>query len=112
MASISLRRTRTGLSAWPAISRALARFSAGYSVWPTRTYSAPVFWSAMMDACPAEPAGRRKLQNRAPRQMTAVKVSEPAIAIDSRRPGSVSMRTRRRVRPRSARRAMNECAAT
>ena len=62
----------------------------------------------MMEACPAEPAGRKKLQNSAARQMTAVKVMEPMIAIDSRRPGSDSMRTRRRVRPRSARRDMNE----
>ena len=37
-ASISLRRTRSGLAASPAISRAEDKFSAGYSLSPTRTY--------------------------------------------------------------------------
>lgn len=40
-ASISLRRTRTGLAASPAINRAEDKFNAGYSFSPTRTYSAP-----------------------------------------------------------------------
>ena len=69
-ASISLRRTRSGLSARPAISRADDRFSAGYNVSPTRTYSAPVSWSAMIFDVPADPAGLMNDQNSAPRQNT------------------------------------------
>lgn len=41
-------RTRCGLSGRPVISRAEARFNAGYSLSPTRTYSAPESRSAMI----------------------------------------------------------------
>src|ERR1700742_2520321 len=110
--SISLRRTRTGLSGDPAMSRAEARFKAGYRVSPTRTYNAPVDWSAMMVDSPTEPAGRRNDQNSAPKQITAVSVIDARIAIDCRRPGSDSIRTRRSVRPSAARRELNWCAVT
>ncbi len=47
-AAIWLDRTRCGLSGRPVISLAEARFSAGYNLSPTRTYSAPESLSAMM----------------------------------------------------------------
>ncbi len=44
--------TRCGLSGRPVISRADAKFSAGYNLSPTRTYSAPESRSAMIGESP------------------------------------------------------------
>src|ERR1700721_3193575 len=46
--AIWLPRTLCGLSARPAISRADAKFSAGYSLSPTLAYSAPESRSGML----------------------------------------------------------------
>ncbi|BBU22846.1 hypothetical protein MYXE_26360 [Mycobacterium xenopi] len=50
--AIWLDRTLCGFSARPAISRAEAKFNAGYKVSPTRTYSAPESRSAMIGDSP------------------------------------------------------------
>src|SRR6202020_3476196 len=68
--AIWLARTRCGLSGRPVISRADARFSAGYSLSPTRTYSASESRSAMIGVSFSCPEGLMKEYSKAPRQIT------------------------------------------
>ena len=53
----SLALTKVGLLAWPVISRALIRFTAGCRRPSTRTKVAPVSRSARIADCPTCPAG-------------------------------------------------------
>ncbi|PQM44069.1 hypothetical protein C1Y40_05772 [Mycobacterium talmoniae] len=96
-----------GFSGRPAISRAEARFNAGYSVSPTRTYSAPESRSAMIGVSPIWPDGLRNDISRAPRQTTTAADTEATTASACRRLGSTSIRTRQRVNASAVRRAKN-----
>src|SRR5580692_6128321 len=68
--AIWLPRTLCGLSARPAISRADARFSAGYILSPTLTYRAPESRSAMIGDSLSWPDGLMNEYSNAPRQHT------------------------------------------
>ena len=105
--AIWLPRTLCGLSAFPAISRADARFSAGYNLSPTRTYSAPESRSAMIGVSFSAPDGLMKEYNKAPRQITPAAETDATTASVCRRPGSISIRTRQRVNAIAVRRARN-----
>ena len=107
MLAIWLPRTRCGLSGRPVISRADARFSAGYNLSPTRTYSAPESRSAMMGDSLIWPDGLMKEYRSAPRQITNAAEIDATTANVCRRPGSISMRTRHRVSAIAVRRARN-----
>ena len=72
--------TRCGLSGRPVISRADAKFSAGYNLSPTRTYSAPESRSAMIGDSLIWPAGLMNEYSSAPRQITSAAETDATTA--------------------------------
>src|SRR6185312_745807 len=72
--------TRCGLSGRPVIRRGEARFSAGYNLSPTRTYSEPESRSAMIGESPTWPAGLMNEYSSAPRQITSAAETEATTA--------------------------------
>ena len=107
MPLIWLFRTWCGLSGRPVISRAEAKFNAGYNLSPTRTYSAPESRSAMIGDSLIWPAGLMNDHSSDPRQITSAADTDATTANICRRPGSISMRTRQRVKAIAVRRARN-----
>ncbi len=68
------------MSGRPVISRADARFSAGYNLSPTRTYSAPESRSAMIGDSLICPDGLMNEYSSAPRQITRAAETDATTA--------------------------------
>ena len=69
------------MSGRPVIRRADARFSAGYSLPPTRTYSAPESRSAMIGDSLTWPDGLMNDHSSAPRQITTAAETDATKAM-------------------------------
>ena len=102
---------RAGSAAWPAISRADAKFVTGCAASPTRTYSVPSV-ARTIGASPGSPFGRIHANSPITPAIITTAAVPKMVARRRAASGSWIMRISPKIRPCSIRRRMNLCPDT